>query len=331
MLMLHDGTTKYKDITPNLRGAVLPSQVKWIDILDGSADEIAFVERAIKRHLPTLAELNEIETSSRLRSDRGALCLSAPVVSRITSGMPKTSPVGFILTKDLLVTIRFAQLTSFAAFEEEYTEEDTVYVGSVGAFVGLINAIVDRAADLLENVESELDQISQGIFYGDVGALSVRQTPARETASLRETLKRIGYNGDLSTKIRGSLLGIGRIASYVGAMGTEWFPAELKEHLKTQQHDIASMSDYDMHLMNKVQLLIDTTMGLINIEQNNIIKVLTIVSVVGVPPTLVASLYGMNFHNMPELAWAWGYPYGLALIALSAIGPIVWFKMRGWL
>ena len=107
-------------------------------------------------------------------------------------------------------------------------------------------------------------------------------------------------------------------------------PTELKPRLETLRQDVASLNDYDAHLLNKVQLLLDATLGLINIDQNNIIKVLTIVSVVGVPPTLVASMYGMNFEHMPELHWAWGYPYGLALIALSAILPLLWFKWRGW-
>jgi magnesium transporter len=157
------------------------------------------------------------------------------------------------------------------------------------------------------------------------------QKPAREAASLRETLRKIGYNGDLTSKIRDSLLGVGRIVSYVEGMGSEWIPFEGKAHLDTQHRDIASLSDYDLHLMNKVQLLLDATIGLISIEQNSTIKVLTVVSVVGVPPTLVASLYGMNFHYMPELSWTFGYPFGLALIALSAIVPLAWFKLRGWL
>jgi len=330
MLTLHDGTRTYKDITPELDSSFLPPEVKWIDILDGTPEEVAFVERALKRHLPTKEELNEIESSSRLRADRNTFYLSATVVSRGT-GIPKATPVGFILTKDLCVTIRYAPLLAFTSFEDEFADEENDYTGSAGAFVGLIAAIVDRAADLLENVESELDQISQHIFYSGSGALALIKKPARATASLRETLKRIGHNGDLSSKIRDSLLGMGRIVSYVGEMGADWFSKELKVHLKTQHHDITSLSDYDMHLMNKVQLLLDATMGMINIEQNNIIKVLTVVSVVGIPPTLVASMYGMNFKYMPELDWAWGYPWGLLLILLSGVAPIVWFKIRGWL
>ncbi len=331
MLTLHDGTERYKDIAAELGSSTLPLRVKWVDILDGTPEEINFIERALKRHLPTKEELNEIESSSRLRADHGTFYLSATVVSRLT-GVPKATPVGFILTKDLFVTIRYAALAAFTAFEEEFADEDNDYTGNLGAFVGLIAAIVDRAADLLENVESELDQVSQQIFYaGSNGGLSLLGKPARATASLRETLRRIGHNGDLSSKIRDSLLGIERIVSYVGEMSADWFPSELKVHLKTQYRDIASLSDYDRHLMNKVQLLLDATLGMINIEQNNIIKVLTVVSVVGIPPTLIASMYGMNFKVMPELDWAWGYPFGLMLIVLSGIAPILWFKVRGWL
>src|SRR5205085_5110466 len=136
--------------------------------------------------------------------------------------------------------------------------------------------------------------------------------------------------GDLVSKIRDGLLALARIVPFVASNGASWIHPELKPRLETVRRDIISLSDYDTHLINKVQLLLDATLGLINIEQNNIIKVLTIVSVVGVPPTLVASMYGMNFRHMPELDWAWGYPYGLALIAVSAVAPLLWFRWRGW-
>ena len=111
----------------------------------------------------------------------------------------------------------------------------------------------------------------------------------------------------------------------------DWLPPEVKPRLDITRQDVASLSDYDEHIANKVQLLLDATLGLINVEQNNIIKVLTIVSVVGIPPTLIASMYGMNFKGMPEYDWVWGYPYALAMIALSAVLPLVWFKWRGWI
>jgi magnesium transporter len=322
MLTFHDGSANYK----NLTSANLSAKVNWIDIMDGDAAEIALLEKDLGRHIPTRDELEEIENSSRLRSEHGTFCLSTPLVARDEQGMPYGTPVGFIVTKDRLVTIRFAPLTAFASFADEYRGAD-----GVEAFVGLIDAIVDRAADVMENVGTDLDQLSQRIFGGESKTMAMKLPPAKETTSLRDILRRIGRNGDLSSKIRDSLLGVGRIVSFVNGLGTEWISAEQHQRLETQKQDIASLADYENHLANKVQLLLDATMGLINIEQNNIIKVLTIVSVVGVPPTLIASMYGMNFQHMPELSWSWGYEYGLALIFLSAVLPILWFKKRGWL
>ncbi len=331
MLIFHDGSATYKNIVPDLSGNALPKDIAWIDIVDGTAEEIEFIERSTGHHIPSIDELKEIENSSRVRSDRGVFYLSTPLVSRASTDMPQTAYVGFILSKELLITVRFHPLVAFVSFADHFAKDQVDYVGGIGVFVGLIDAIIDRAADVLEEVGADLDLISQNIFSSEETNMVSKLPPARETKNLRLLLRKVGRNGDLSSKIRDSLLGIGRIVSYVLGRGSEFCPADLRTHLDAQRQDITSLADYDAHLTNKVQLLLDATMGLINIEQNNIIKVLTIVSVVGVPPTLVASMYGMNFHNMPELSWAWGYPYGLALIAFSAILPIIWFKIRGWL
>jgi magnesium transporter len=307
--------------------AAMQAGTAWIDLLDATPEEIAWAERQTGLHVPSPAELDEIETSSRLRSHGGALYLTSPVVYRDASGLPVATGVGFVLDRHHLITVRHARLTAFTTFGAEWAAREAPHPGTSGAaFVGLLDALVDRMADVLEIVGTELDAVSHRVFRaGQAGP------PAREDADLRETLRRIGRSGDLASKIRDSLLGVGRIVPYVHGQCSGWMPAELHARLDIQRADIASLNDYDAYLTNKVQLLLDATLGLINIEQNNIIKVLTIVSVVGVPPTLVASMYGMNFHNMPELNWAWGYPWGLSLILLSAIGPLVWFKIRGWL
>ncbi len=303
--------------------ALMPDAV-WVDLLQPSTGETAVVERATGLHLPTLEEISEIESSSRLRAEHGVLYLSAPLVHRATAGEPQTTPVGFVLAADRLVTVRFERLTAF----------DTLGKASPGtapeAFAALIEAIVDRIADILEHIAAELDTLSHRLFRSGPIDGSKHRRPAREAADLRVILRRVGASGDLASKIRDGLLGLARMVPYVESLGAAWLPEAVKPRFETMRHDIASLSDYDAHLVNKVQLLLDATLGLINVEQNDIIKVLTIVSVVGVPPTLVASMYGMNFKYMPELAWDWGYPYGLALILLSAVAPILWFKWRGW-
>jgi magnesium transporter len=280
--------------------------------------------------MPTFADLSEIEASSRLRSENGALFLSTPLLYRGAEGdQPLVTPVGFVLSREQLVTIRYAPLPAFATFIDTGTHPENSYASAAAVFAGLVEAIVDRLADVLETIAADLNVLSHRLFRADaLGGKS--QRPAREQASLRDALQRVGRNGDHASQIRDSLLGIGRIVPFVAIHGADWMQPEVKVRLETLRHDVLSLSDYDAHLVNKVQLLLDATLGLINIEQNNIIKVLTIVSVVGVPPTLVASLYGMNFKGMPELDWAWGYPYGLTLIFLSAVLPLLWFRLRGW-
>jgi magnesium transporter len=308
----------------------LASDTVWIDLLQPEAGEVALVERATGLKVPTLEELSEIESSSRLRAADGALFLSAPFVYNADTDDPHATPVGFVLTRDRLITMRFAELPSFGAFERDI-QSDGKPLTSTGIFSHLLEAVVDRIADVLERIAGELDALSHRLFRAGPTVPLRRRGAAAESADLRVILRRIGRSGDLASKIRDGLLGIGRMVPFVLSSAAEWLPADVKPRLETVRQDVASLNDYDAHLVNKLQLLLDATLGMINIEQNNIIKVLTIVSVVGVPPTLVASMYGMNFKYMPELDWAWGYPYALAVIALSAVLPLLWFKWRGWL
>jgi magnesium transporter len=324
MLTLHARTGEVHPPPADLGTVALLPELVWIDLLKPTPAETAFVERSTGLHLPTVEALSEIETSSRLRAQHGVLYLSAPLVHRANADDPRTTPVGFVLGPELLVTVRFEELTAFTTFGE------AVPGTASEAFAGLVEAIVDRIADINERIAAELDTLSHRLFRSGPIEGGRRRRPGRAAADLRVILRRVGAGGDLASKIRDSLHGLARMVPYVESMGGAWLPEAVKPRLETMRHDIFSLSDYDAHLVNKVQLLLDTTLGLISIEQSNIIKVLTIVSVVGVPPTLVASMYGMNFRHMPELDWAWGYPYGLALIAISAVAPLLWFKSRGW-
>ena len=329
MLMLSNSRGVRSELKANTENEVLPRDVVWVDLLEPEPAEISLVEKITGLAVPSLDELSEIESSSRLRARDGALYLSAPLIYRPEPDQPVSTPVGFVLTRDRLITVRFADLPAFASFADRNRSPDSQRVTSASIFTELLERVVDRLADALERSASELDTLSHRLFRkGPTGPLSRRRSVGE--ADLRVILRRVGHNGDLASKIRDSLLGIARIVPFVSTLAADWLPAELKPRLETLRQDVASLNDYDAHLLNKVQLLLDATLGLINIDQNNIIKVLTIVSVVGVPPTLVASMYGMNFKNMPELGWAWGYPYGLTVIALSAIIPLLWFKWRGW-
>ena len=312
----------------DLSATALPEGIVWVDLLAPTDEETKFIERATGLHVPNRDELSEIESSSRLRNDKGVLYLSMPAVFR-QNGQPVTTPLGFVLSADHMITVRFAPLPAFETFKTEIKLPDNVHPSSAGAFAGLLETAVDRMADVLEQVGGELDTISHSVFRAREKT-DEKLKPARAEDNLRETMRAIGRAGDLISKIRDSLTGIGRIVPYTLGHCVSWMPHEVRTSLETLRADVVSLNDYDGYLTSKVQFLLDATLGLINIEQNNIIKVLTVVSVVGVPPTLVASWYGMNFKTMPELDWAYGYPYVIVVALLSAILPIVYFRVRGW-
>ena len=297
----------------------------WWDLLDGTDAERAAVERSTGLQVPTRAQISEIESSSRLYMEGDALYLSAPVVSRSNSGTPVVSPIGLVLSPHHLVTVQFAALPSFETFAARFNAHAIGDVTSYEAFVGLQEAIVDRLADVLEQIGSHLDEISDAVFH------SGERWPGRADRTLRETLRHVGRTGDHVSKLRDLLLALGRMVPFVTDNAQAWIPQRLHARFRTLGRDIISLKDYDEHLSNKVQFLLDASLGLIGIEQSDIFKILTVVSVVGIPPTLVAGIYGMNFKNMPELDWPWGYEYGWVLIIISAVVPLIWCRLRGWI
>ncbi|MBV8977616.1 MAG: magnesium transporter CorA family protein [Alphaproteobacteria bacterium] len=296
----------------------------WIDLFDPSDSEREDVRRAHGLRVPGRQELEEIESSSRLSRDGSTLYLNMPIPTMDADGMLVPSPMGFILSETVLVTIRFAALESLAAVPAKLDKQS---ISPPGVFAMIIEDMVDHAADRLEKIAADLAAISRALFG------RVQATPhniKRQTQMLKRMLFAIGFAGDQLSHIRESLLGLQRILAYTLEVCHAWKPEDFLARLNIARRDLQSLVEHETHLSDKTQFLLDANLGFINTEQNDIFKVLTIVSVVGIPPTLIASMYGMNFHYMPELSWSFGYGYGLGLIALSTILPILWFKWRGW-
>lgn len=298
----------------------------WLDLIEPTDQERSEVERASKLRVPARADIAEIESSSRLLSDGDTLYLTTPMTYRNRDGDSLISPLGFVLSPQRLVTIRFADMPVFDTFAERFV--GVPHATSTYAFMGLLETMVDRLADVLEQVGAELVEISHQIFRRDS---ENEKNSNKIDTRLRATLRAIGRCGDRLANLRDSLIGVARIMTYVHEMGGAWIETGALHRCDTLRKDISSLMEYDVQLSDKVQFLLDATLGFISIEQNNGIKVLTVVSVVGVPPTLVASIYGMNFKWIPELQWEYGYFYGLAVIVVSAIVPLLWFKKRGWI
>lgn len=304
----------------------LPRGVIWIDLLDPTPEETAFVEARTKVRIPSMASLSEIELSSRLAVHHEVIYLSVPTVARGDTADAYLSPAGFILTEGVLITVRFAPLSIFDAVAARVRQDEKLH-SAMAVFIILLEAIVDRAADTLERLGGELGNASKSVFRGDP---SQPRNIARSNNALRRALTAVGTAGDRLALARDALLGIGRVAPFVLSLRRDWIVPEFEARLEAVTKDIASLNDYEGFLSNKVQFLLDAILGFISIQQNDIFKILTIVSVVGIPPTLVAGIYGMNFKYMPELNWIGGYPFGLALIVLSALIPLAWFKWRNW-
>ena len=308
------------NVHPDAAGGVLPI---WIDLLDPTPAEIAQVAATCGIEVPARASLEEIEASSRLRAEGRVLYLSMPLALHATGF--SALPLGFILSPDVLVTVRFSELHAFETVENRSRKGQCTT--SAATFAVLIDAMVDHAADMLEKLSRELSAVSAHTFGPDSAGGDQAAPGAR---ALRRSLGAVGTAGDQSSRIRESVLGLQRILGFVLDMAADWLPPDLKPRLNTARQDLSSLVDFESHLAGKTQFLLDAILGFINTEQNDIFRVLTIVSVVGIPPTLIASMYGMNFHDMPEYSWRYGYPYGLALIAVSILLPVIWFKRRGW-
>lgn len=315
--------------SPDAAGSV------WTDLLRPDEAERERVRQLTGLRVPTLADLSEIETSSRLAVRDGAIYLSLPLAAPEHDGDVRPSPLGIVLTPERLLTVRYADLFAVSAAAPRARAAEAAGQGSAHLAVLMLEVTVDHLADVLEHIGEVLDRISHRIFHSpapDAGhaKLSPRSARASTSDGLRASLRETGRTGETLTRLRESLLGLGRVPAFLAA-NAEWIPADVTRRFTVLRSDVASLTDHIGHLTSQVQLLQDAILGFINIEQSNIIKVMTVVSVIGVPPTLVASIYGMNFHDMPELAWRWGYPYGLALIVASGLLPLLWFKRRGWL
>lgn len=297
----------------------------WWDLLDATDEERAAVEQATGLRVPTRGQISEIENSSRLYTDGDVIYVSAPTITRDDSGAPVVVPLGLVLSPTRLVTVRFAPLTSMDGFAAHFKTQAPEDATSSDVFTGILEAIVDRMADVLEYIEGDLDKLSEAIFRSD------RRKPGLADRRLRENVRHIGRTGDHISKLRDSLLALDRMVPFVQDHSRVWLPSRLAPRFRMLHSDIESLRNYDEHLMNKVQFLLDASIGLIGIGQSDIFKLLTVVSVVFMPPTLVAGVYGMNFKHMPELEWAWGYTYGWAFIVISGLLPLIWCRVRGWI
>jgi len=297
----------------------------WIDLLHPTREEERDVEKRLGILLPTREEMAEIEVSSRLYQEGGAYFMTATVLHRAETATPEATAITIVLTERTLITIRYAEPRAFAMFLARAARGDASAGSAIEVLVGLLEAIIDREADIIEGIQAQADRLGQSIF-------EMRGGTATRTKRFEVVLKQIGRLGEITSKLRDSMLSLSRLLTYLTQVATSRGDSpSVREQIRTAGRDVQSLSDHLGYLNSRLTFMLDASLGLVSIEQNQIIKLFSVAAVALLPPTLIASIYGMNFRVMPELEWSFGYPLALVLMVLSAVVPFIYFRRKGWL
>jgi magnesium transporter len=320
---LPDDTGLHRHAIPE--GAEPPAAALWLDLLEPTADEETRVERALGIDVPTREEMREIETSNRLYEEAGVLYMTATVVTKIDTDRPESSQVTFILTPDKLVTNRYIDPLPFRRYIA-YAERHPAQCNSaVAVLAGLLEALVNRIADVLERIGSDMDTLSSEVFTPPAPGMR------RRTRDYRAILERVGRAGDLDSKARETLSSLARLLAFLQQAEHPQITNEVRTRLRTLSRDVTQMSDHAAFIASKVQFQLDATLGMINIDQNNILKIFSVVTVVLLPPSVIGAAFGMNFDVIPLSHHGWGFAAAIGLMLLSAVLPWWAFKRLGWL
>jgi magnesium transporter len=306
-------------------GEAIPANAVWIDMLAPTKAEDDLVETHLGVSIPTREEMRDLEPSEIIYNENGARYMTARIICKSLTEVPKLADVTFILTEKALVTVRYDEPGSFAIFLNRVSKPDGCTAQPEAVLDGLIEAIVDRAAEVLRGVGDQIDASSRKIF--EVGGASVERGGAYQGV-----LQDIGQYGHVISNVRESMVSIERVllflsANYQRPQKTAGFAAEWRTALR----DVQAIEEHATFLSSKLQFNMDATLGLVSIEQNKIIKLFSVVSVVMMPPTLIASIYGMNFKVMPELDWPLGYPMAIVMMIVAAVLPYLFFRWKRWM
>jgi magnesium transporter len=307
---------------------IRPEGIFWIDLLTPDAEELAYAEQICAIEMPTKDEMREIESTSRLYCEDGARFMTTTVLSRVETDEPMIAEITFILKERVLITIRHTDSYSFRVFSHQLLRRQDTNRDLV--FIGLLETLVDRQADVLERFGADLDALSKKVFGTHKRRKEKEESP--DTDDLRDALEELGRVGDLITRQRDALVNLLRMITFAGNEDSCLSSHDsLYVPLRPVSRDVNSLAEYASFLSNKINFMLDAVLGLINIEQNDIVKVFTIMSVVFLPPTLIASIFGMNFEHMPFLHHEWGFWLSIVMMVLAGVIPLVIFKFKRYI
>lgn len=288
----------------------------WVDLQNPTLDEIRSVEEKFDVSFQSQQEQAEIESSSRYIEEDELLVANSNFLIPDHDGQYRTVPVNFLLKDDVLFTYRFADLKSFADMVKRIKSRRASFTDGAQIMIAIFESRIDYDADLVETLSSRVKAINKQLDL--------------DAKLDREMLLQINDYQELTMSIRENVVDKQRVISAM-IRSDGWFTTEEQARLRIVIKDISSLIDHTNFIFERLEFLQNTFLGLVNLEQNNIIKIFTVLSLVLLPPTLIASIYGMNFANMPEVGWRYGYAFALGLMILSSGATYYFFKKKNWL
>ncbi len=290
-------------------------QADWIDACEPDEAERQILQGLLKTDIPEFDDVEEIEASARCFVDQAGVHVHSLFLN-LAEGRHNTVSVACILQKNQLITIRESELADFRLLRMRARRGQVEASSVAEMLVTLLDQKVENHADGLEDLHRQLEGVSYLVLED-------------KEAELDEAINRLARLEDSNGKTRLCLMDTQRNISFLLRHLSK--EGELRETLREINRDVETLMSHTTFLFDKINFLMDSTQGFINIEQNQIIKIFSIAAVVFLPPTLVASIYGMNFEHMPELEWLWGYPGAIALMVSAGFAPYWYFKRKGWL
>jgi magnesium transporter len=309
------------------REAPLPEEAVWLDLFEPTEEEERLVEARLGLDIPTREEMREIESSSRLYEEAGALYLTATVVTKLDTSLPENAQVTFILKDTRLVTNRYVDPLPFRRFVAYTERHPLANVSAQAVLAALLESIINRIADVIERVSADMDAASAEVFNRQKIPGGKQRRSQRD---YRKLLERVGQCGELIAKARESLASLARLLAFV-QQSTIAMPQDVRTRLRTLSKDVFAMSDHASFLGTNLNFILDATLGMVNIDQNNILKIFSVVTVVLLPPSVIGAAFGMNFEHIPTTMEPWGFYGALAFMAASSVVPYLLFRQRGWL
>jgi magnesium transporter len=306
-------------------GMPVPAQSLWIDLMEPTREEDRLVEEHLQISIPTREEMLDLEPSEIIYTEDDARYMTARILCHSDTDQPRLVAISFILTAQALVTVRYDEPRSFALFTQRACKPSGCGHQPEAVLDGLIEAVIDRAAEILGRVGDQIEGLSRSVFERDSGRLE-------RSGGYQGVIRKLGRQAGLISNVRESMVSLERMLIFLQANSVRptkrsGFQAEWRTAIR----DVQSIEDHAGFINNKVQFILNATLGLVSLEQNKIIKIFSVAAVIFLPPTLIASSYGMNFKNMPELDWLYGYPVALGLMVASAVGTYTFFKLKRWL